>query len=398
MKRKKYDVVVIGAGPAGSLCARNLARKGYTVLLVEKRPVVGVPVRCGEATGPRKRLSDFTPLNEDFIETDIHGVVLHGPGDISIKYDKPNIGLMLDRSLFDQDLAKQAEAAGAEVCVDARVADVKTVVNETRELRIVYLGQEVSIEASMVIGADGAEALSGRWVGLKSRQLPPHVCSAIEFRLEGEDINPHHLTFWQGHEILNRGYIWVFPKVKSKVINLGAGIITPKLGEKNMYDLTMEFKEKFFPNAKLLDVHGGAVPVSGTLEDYVDDRFLLAGDSAHHTNPMTGGGIMAALCAADFASTWVDKAFKAGDFSKSYLKQYEQAAWNRFGRNHEREKKIRDFILGLNTSSQIQFYKVFKDMAATDFKGTTKYVGYARLVGLAAQNWGLFRKSFFSGK
>ena len=398
MKRKKYDVVVIGAGPAGSLCARNLAQKGYTVLLAEKRPIVGIPVRCGEATGPRKRLSDFTPINESFIETDIHGVVLHGPGNISIKYDKKDIGLMLDRGLFDQDLAKQAEAAGAELCLEARISDIKKVANETRELRIVYQGQEESIEASMVIGADGAEALSGRWVGLKSRQLPPHVCSAIEFRLEAKDENPNHLTFWQGHESLNRGYVWVFPKVKSKVVNLGAGIITPKMGEKNMYDLTMEFKEKYFPNAKLLEVHGGAVPVSGTLEDYVDDRFVLVGDAAHHTNPMTGGGIMASLCAADFASIWIDKAFKAGDFSKAFFKQYEQAAWNRFGRNHERERKIRDFILGLNTDKQIQFYKIFKSMSASDFKGLPKYLGYARLLGLGAQNWGLVKKSFFTAK
>ena len=64
MKSNKYDVVIIGAGPSGSMCARNLARNGYNVLLCEKRPVVGVPVRCGEATGPVKRLSDFMTVND----------------------------------------------------------------------------------------------------------------------------------------------------------------------------------------------------------------------------------------------------------------------------------------------------------------------------------------------
>ena len=72
MKKYKYDVLVIGAGPAGSIAARSLAKKGYDVLLCEKRPEVGVPVRCGEATGSRKRLSDFTPVNESYIETDIN--------------------------------------------------------------------------------------------------------------------------------------------------------------------------------------------------------------------------------------------------------------------------------------------------------------------------------------
>ena len=99
----------------------------------------------------------------------------------------------------------------------------------------------------MVVGADGAEALSGRWVGLKTRQLPPQVCSAIELRVDAMDANPNHLTFWQGHESVNKGYVWVFPKVKSKVVNLGSGVLTPKLGEKNMYDLSMEYKERLFP-------------------------------------------------------------------------------------------------------------------------------------------------------
>src|SRR5690606_31671412 len=82
-----YDVVVVGAGPSGSLCARNLARAGYSVLLCEKRPVVGVPVRCGEATGPVKRLSDFTTVDEAWIETKFTGVVFHGPGGVSFKYE-----------------------------------------------------------------------------------------------------------------------------------------------------------------------------------------------------------------------------------------------------------------------------------------------------------------------
>lgn len=396
MKSKKYDVAVIGAGPAGSLCARNLARRGYEVLLAEKRPVVGVPVRCGEATGTRKRLEDFTPLNEEWIETDIHGVILHGPKQTTVRYDKPGIGLMLDRRLFDQDLAAQAAEAGADLQTDARICDVKAVANGLRELRIVKNGEEIAASAAMVVGADGAEALSGRWVGLKTRQLPPHTCSAIEFRLAAEDANPHHLTFWQGHETINRGYVWVFPKLRSKVVNLGAGIITPKMGERNVYDITMEFKEKLFPKAELLEVHGGAVPVSGTLEDYVDERFALCGDAAHHTNPMTGGGIVAGMAAAAFLSEWVDRGFQKGDLSKTFLKHYEKACWNRFGRNHRREMKIRDFVLGLPADGQVGFYDIFRDMVKKDFSRMSKARGYARLLGLAARNFDLTKKVFFS--
>ncbi len=396
MKNSRYDVVVIGAGPSGSICARNLARRGYHVLLCEKRPVVGVPVRCGEATGPQKRLADFMPVNPDYLETSITGVILHGPGGIDIRYDaNKELGVMLDRKLFDQDLAHQAEREGAELCVDARISAVGPAQNGARSVTIEYGGQSHAVEAAMVVGADGAEALSGRWVGLKTRQLPPYTCTAIELRIKAEDANPHHLTFWQGYDSINRGYIWVFPKVKSKVVNLGSGELMPKLGAKNMYDLSLEYKNKLFPDAVVEEVHGGCVPVSGNLTDYVADRFLLSGDAAHHTNPLTGGGIMASIVAADTAARWIDAGFKAGDLSPAFLRQYQQECWDRFGRNHRKEARIRDFVLGLPPAHQTAFYGIFRGMVNRGFTLPARALGFAQLGLLAARNPKLTKKAFF---
>ncbi|MEO7427433.1 MAG: NAD(P)/FAD-dependent oxidoreductase [Fibrobacteria bacterium] len=398
MKSRNYDVVVIGAGPSGSLCARNLASKGYQVLLVEKRPVVGVPVRCGEATGRRARLSRFMDVNEDYIETDLNGVILHGPGGVSVRYDKPDVGLMIDRALFDQDVASQAVRAGAELCVNTRVEGIAPAKDGLRELAMVdEITKAASvITAKLVVGADGAESLSGRWVGLKTRQLPPQVCSAIELRVDAMDANPNHLTFWQGHESVNKGYVWVFPKVKSKVINLGSGVLTPKLGEKNMFDLSMEYKDRLYPGAKVLKVHGGAVPVSGNLQEYVADRFLLCGDAAHHTNPLTGGGIISGILGAEIASNWIDAGFKAGDLSKAFLMRYQQDCWAQFGKNHRYQMRIRDFVVDLPLPAQTAFYRIFRSMVKGDLSMPAKLIGYTRMLGLAAGNWKTTKKAFFS--
>ena len=396
MKSSKYDVVVIGAGPSGGICARNLARSGYSVLLCEKRPVVGVPVRCGEATGPVKRLSDFMTVNLDYIETRFTGVILNGPGGINIRYDaNKELGVMLDRKLFDQDIANQAVREGAELQVDARVTAISTSSMAGRVVTIEQGGKTFEIEAAMVVGSDGAESLSGRWVGLKTRQLPPLTCTAIELRVKAEDPNPNHLTFWQGHDTINKGYIWVFPKVKSKGVNLGSGELIPKLGAKNMYDLSMEYKNKLYPDAEIEEVHGGCVPVSGNLEEYTADRFLLSGDAAHHTNPLTGGGIMASIVAAEAAAKWIDKGFKAGDLSGTFLKQYEQECWTRFGKNHRKEANIRDFVLGFGPRDQETFYRTFRSMVAGNFSLPSRAIGFARLGLLAARNPGLTKKSFF---
>jgi digeranylgeranylglycerophospholipid reductase len=390
-----WDVVVVGAGPSGSLCARNLARAGYSVLLCEKRPVVGVPVRCGEATGPVKRLSDFMTVNEDYIETRFTGVILNGPGGVNIRYDADReLGVMLDRRLFDQNLAQQAVNEGAVLQTNARVFEVGPVVDGTRTVRLEQNGVTHAVRAAMVVGADGAESLTGRLVGIKSRQLPPLTCTAIELRVKTQDENPNHLTFWQGHDSINKGYVWVFPKVKSGVVNLGSGELIPKLGSRTQYDISMEFKNRLYPDAEIEEVHGGCVPVSGNLVEYTADRFLLCGDAAHHTNPLTGGGIMAGIVGGETAAAWIDKGFKAGDLSATFLKGYEGECWTRFGRNHAREARIRDFVLGLGARDQTAFYRAFKTMVDGKFSLPSKLWGYSKLGVVAARNFGHAKKVF----
>jgi digeranylgeranylglycerophospholipid reductase len=305
---------------------------------------------------------------------------------------------MLDRALFDQDLARRAAAAGAELAVGLRIRAISEAKDGRRALDITdeQTGVESSITAAMVVGADGAEALSGRWVGLKSRQLPPQVCSAIELRVDAMDANPNHLTFWQGHGSVNKGYVWVFPKLKSKVVNLGSGVLTPKLGEKNMYDLSMEYKDRLFPGAKVLKVHGGAVPVSGNMLEYSADRFLLCGDAAHHTNPLTGGGIMSGILGASLAAKWIDKGLKAGDLSRDFLKGYETDCWEQFGKHHRKQMRIRDFVVDLPLADQTRFYRVFRDMVGANFAKPTMALGYLRLLALGLGNWKATKKAFFS--
>jgi digeranylgeranylglycerophospholipid reductase len=389
----RYDVLVIGAGPSGSLCARNLARAGYSVLLCEKRPVVGVPVRCGEATGPRKRLSEFMPVNEDYIETTLTGVILNGPGGIHIRHDADReIGVMLDRRIFDQDIANQAVREGAELRTDARVTGISEAANGHRQVTLEHGGRTYEVEAKMVVGADGAESLSGRWVGLKTRQLPPLTCSAIELRVKAQDPNPNHLTFWQGHDSINKGYIWVFPKVKSGVVNLGSGELVPKLGSRNMYELSKEYADRLYPGAEIEEVHGGCVPVSGHLKEYSAERFALVGDAAHHTNPLTGGGIMAGIVGADLLAGWIDRGFKEGDLSASFLKRYEQATWERTGKRHRKEARIRDFVLGLGPRDQEWFYRIFKGMVDRNLTKPAKLWGFAQIGALALKNLGHTRR------
>jgi len=376
MLREEYDVVVIGAGPGGSVAARELAKRGRSVLLLEKREKIGYPVRCGEASTNLSDLESYGPIDEDCIETIINGIYIYGPAGVNIEVPKPGMGLMLNREKFDPLLAHLAENDGVELVTLARAESVSDVMgkepNGYRTVCVVEgLGDAVrtsEVRAKMVISAEGVEARIGRSLGLKCLQAPTMTCTGVDIQVEGLLTKPDYLTFWQGHDFINDGYIWSFPKQKSNVTNFGAGFLFGGKHEKNILETTQEWLDKLFPGSKVNKVVGGLVPVSSTLKSYILDRFALVGDAAHHTNPLTGGGIAAAMRAGRYCANTVHQGLECGNLSKAFLKNYENTCYLKFGSTHDFEFKFRKFLLNIDRDEQIGLYKVLQGFALSGYK------------------------------
>ena len=376
MLREEYDVVVIGSGPGGSVAARELAKRGRSVLLLEKREKIGYPVRCGEASTNLSDLESYGPIDEDCIETIINGIYIYGPAGVNIEVPKPGMGLMLNREKFDPLLAHLAENDGVELVTLARAESVSDVMgkepNGYRTVRVVEgLGDAVrtsEVRAKMVISAEGVEARIGRSLGLKCLQAPTMTCTGVDIQVEGLLTKPDYLTFWQGHDFINDGYIWSFPKQKSNVTNFGAGFLFGGKHEKNILETTQEWLDKLFPGSKVNKVVGGLVPVSSTLKSYILDRFALVGDAAHHTNPLTGGGIAAAMRAGRYCANTVHQGLECGNLSKAFLKNYENTCYLKFGSTHDFEFKFRKFLLNIDRDEQIGLYKVLQGFALSGYK------------------------------
>ncbi len=339
-----YDAVVVGAGPGGSMTAKTLAEQGARVLLVEKRPEIGVPVRCAEATG----ISGLEELgiepDKKFIAQETRGQHIYAPDGSKVVLEDGDgrpTGYVLERRMFDKHLAILAARAGAEVRTRTCATGLLRERGErgfVRGVRLKHFGEEYDVTCRCVVGADGVEGQVGRWAGINTRTRLDQMTSNAQFELVGIEIeDPTILEFYLGSVYAPGGYVWVFPK-GDDTANVGLGIrIRRRRGRSSDYgeseeraERAIEYLEKFISSKPELkkgspvSVVTGGVPVQGPLDESVGNGILLVGDCARQVDPLTGGGIYNAMRCGVIAGNVIKEAVDRDDMSKEMLVKYDR--------------------------------------------------------------------------
>jgi len=165
--RSDYDVVVVGAGPSGSVAARLAAEGGLKVLLIEKRQEIGVPVRCAEAIGAdlSRPFLDYDPR---WVDATIRAFEVHNSCGQAVRLPPAEPTLVVNRKVFDYQLALKAARAGAEVRTSTVAVGLVIENNSVKGVMIESLGHVETISARLVVAADGTESQVARWAGLKT--------------------------------------------------------------------------------------------------------------------------------------------------------------------------------------------------------------------------------------
>lgn len=349
MSYEKADAVVVGGGIAGSLFAGLLARDGFRVIVLEKRPVIGVPVRCGEAAGNKEEISHFIPIDESFIAVVLNGARGFAPDLTFFEKRMPGFGVVLERDKFDQALAAQAAGRGAEVRTHheavALEKDGSRVTGVT--VRDHARGSCYAISAPLTVGADGIESFVGRWTGLTGQLRPGEIHSGAEYLLEGDGFPSDTIELYVGTSIAPGGYAWVFPKGNG-LANVGIGVHPTMATNGTAREYLGRFIEARYPRARRVRFIAGGVSGSRPLDTMVGDGVLLVGEAARHNNPFSGGGIMNSLEGAEEAHAVASRALSAGDTSAEALKDYDQAWHNRNGRNIRKFALLRELFFKLD--------------------------------------------------
>jgi digeranylgeranylglycerophospholipid reductase len=321
--KDKYDCIVIGAGPAGSMAAWVLAKNKHKVLLLEKHKEVGLPLCCAEAVSFRG-LSICEQVNPAWIRSKIEKIALCPPSGKELKVSYFSAGLVLDRKIFDRDLALRAESSGAELKVDTQaVGLINNGKGEVCGIRVKENGRESECQTRLVIAADGIESLVGRWAGIDNSLKLEEVDSAYQYFLKGNPLEEDCIEFHFGTKLAPGGYAWVFPKGKG-LANVGLAI-TPTFGNgikaKELLDF---FVMKRFKSFSVVEWMTGGVPAFSRKSRLVKDNILLAGDAARLVDSLSGAGIANALLSGKIAGQVASEYLANRGNSPDFLKKYEE--------------------------------------------------------------------------
>ncbi len=316
---EKFDVVVVGAGPAGSTTARFAAEEGLSVLLLESRKEIGWPVQCGELmarTEEMKRIFPSVPNQEELF--DVPGRYVSRPIDIikmvapSMKgYDIPFSCFSTERRFFDKYQADLAAKAGATVMTDTKLThfDGAHALSTTRG----------DFEGSVVVGADGPFSLVRRSIGLEG---PRVLYPAMSTTMDGDFDDDVYMYFGS---VAPGGYGWIIPKNGGANVGLGADPdISGESVGKYAKGFINEVADRYGTRPKQI-IAGGWVPMSGPVARSVKGNVLLAGDAAGHVMATNGGGIQISMICGRIAGKAVASHLKNGTPLENYETDWRRA-------------------------------------------------------------------------
>jgi digeranylgeranylglycerophospholipid reductase len=366
-KEFHYDIVIVGAGPAGSSAAFSSASKGIKVALLEKEDSVAETVRTSGVTwiqnikeykipedcyNPIKNYSFCSPNNE-----------------VTISDTVPQAAVLDVRKTY-RWLAQQAENQGADIFVKTNVKDV--IKNEKGDIiGIVANTPEgtVSFFGKIIIDASGFGSIVSKSMGFVTQW--EKFGAGAEYEVKAENVDPQTWWLMVGQKYSPAGYAWIFP-ISNEIVRIGVGIGKPDSSVDPTERLKQLMDSKEGPIGRLgkiipIEFHYGLIPNDGLSRKTVYNNLILVGDSAGQANPLVLEGIRYAIKFGRVAGDVAVSALHSGNTDESALMPYEDNWRKEIESKIKSAGKVQSRWMGLSDEQWDKELDIIKELKAEEF-------------------------------
>ena len=324
---QRVDVLVVGAGPAGSTAAYQAASAGLRVLVVDHKKQFGHPVQCAEFVPAP--LGRFAHQEEIFLQR-VDAMRTYLPSGEASCTESP--GFMVDRQAFDENLARRASESGAFFLTAARLVGIE---DRDQTARINSDGKQLSIEYRAVVAADGPVSTVARCLGLANLPVLHTRQYTVQLKQPLKELKIWLNPAYPG------GYAWLFPKGNKANLGLGVSKNLSKDLKTLLDDLHAQLIKDELVGRSIFARTGGLIPVGGIRDQLYVGNIVFAGDAAGLTHPITGAGIDAAVVSGELAGRAVVEQIEG---SPAALENYRDEVVQCFGAAIQRALQRRRFL------------------------------------------------------
>ena len=338
--RTLYDAVVVGAGPAGSATARDIARKGFKVLVLEEHAAVGRPTHCSGLVTPRTL--EAAGVGHDIVLNRIVGARISVPSgkEVVVGGDRVH-ALVVDRAQFDDLLCRQAQEADALLELNARFSYLE---REGRLLRI-YVdrhGRRLSFRTKLLIGADGASSTVAAHTGLGRAD---GTISCLTAEVIGGTPSQQLVEVFLDKSSAPGWFGWALPMGDGRW-QVGTGVAGEFKPLESLRLLAQAFPARL-GNMRPTRFEAGSLPLWMPMKPCASN-VLLVGDAARQVKPTSGGGIYPGLVGARLAARVAIEGLKEDNLSEAFLSRYHRMFMDELGDEFKRATDVRRVFLRLS--------------------------------------------------
>ncbi len=386
-KEFHYDIVVVGAGPAGSSVAYQASKNGAKVALLEKEDSIAETVRTSGVTWI-KNIKEFQ-IPEDCFNPIKNYSFCSPNNEVTISDSVPQAAVLDVRKTF-RWLALQAENEGADIFVKTNVNDV--IKNESGDIvgvRAKNPEGSVSFFGKIIIDASGFGSIICKSMGFVTQWK--RFGAGAEYEVKAENIDPETWWLMVGQKYSPAGYAWIFP-ISKDIVRIGVGVGKPESSVDPTERLKELMESKPGPIGKLgkitpIEFHYGLIPNDGLSRKTVYNNLILVGDSAGQANPLVLEGIRYSIRFGRVAGKIAVDALKSGKTDESALLPYEESWRKEIESKIKSAGKVQSRWMGLSDEQWDKELEIIKELKPEEFLDFIKAdFGLSNMIKLATRH------------